>query len=218
MPRQNCTRRSLLAPALFRRLGWLGLLAGLLASAPSHAERADRYKPTQVESDRMEYDDLKQVNVFTGSVVLTRGTITIKGDRMVVSQDAEGYQRGTTTGRLASFRQKRDGLDEWLEGYGEEIEYNGKTETVRLIRKAKVRRLDGTRVIDEIEGPLIIYDGRTEQFNVEGAAAGPVASGRERVKVVIQPRLTDPGVGSQPPAGPPKPGSVLQPAPAGGSR
>ena len=166
----------------------------------------------------MEYDDLKQVNVFTGSVVLTRGTITIKGDRMVVSQDAEGYQHGTTTGKLASFRQKRDGLDEWLEGYGEEIEYNGKTETVRLIRKAKVRRLDGTRVIDEIEGPLIIYDGRTEQFNVEGAATGPAASGRERVKVVIQPRLTDPTPGTPSSPAAPKPGAVLQPAPAGSSR
>jgi lipopolysaccharide export system protein LptA len=218
MPRQNPPRRPLPAPALLRLLVAVVLLSGLAANPPARAERADRYKPTQVESDRMEYDDLKQVNVFTGSVVLTRGTITIKGDRMVVSQDAEGYQHGTTTGKLASFRQKRDGLDEWLEGYGEEIEYNGKTETVRLIRKAKVRRLDGTRVIDEIEGPLIIYDGRTEQFNVEGAAIGPAASGRERVKVVIQPRLTDPTPGAQSSPAAPKPGAVLQPSPAGGSR
>lgn len=182
-------------PVLIRRLTLTACaLSVCLAGVPARAERADRYKPTQVESDRMQYDDLKQVNVFTGSVVLTRGTITIKGDRMVVSQDPEGYQYGTTSGKPASFRQKRDGLDEWVEGYGEDIEYDGKNETVRLIRKAKVRRLDGNRVIDEIDGPLIVYDSRTEQFSVEGgSAAGPAATGRERVKVVIQPRITDPG-------------------------
>lgn len=168
-------------------------LAGLMAAGTALGERADRFKPTQVEADRMDYDDLKQVNVFTGSVVLTRGTMLIKGDRMVVSQDPEGYQYGTTTGRLASFRQKRDGVDEWIEGYGEEIHYDGKTEVVTLRRKAKVRRLEGTRVMDEIDGPVIVYDSRTEQFNVQGGqASGPVAAGGGRVKVVIQPRLTDP--------------------------
>ena len=112
-------------------------LVGLLTAVTALAERADRFKPTQVEADRMDYDDIKQVNVFTGSVVLSRGTMLLKGDRMVVSQDPEGYQYGTTTGRLASFRQKRDGVDEWIEGYGEEIHYDGKTEVVTLRRKAR---------------------------------------------------------------------------------
>ncbi len=187
-------------------------LVGLLATGTALGERADRFKPTQVEADRMDYDDVKQVNVFTGSVVLSRGTMLIRGDRMVVSQDPEGYQYGTTTGRLASFRQKRDGVDEWIEGYGEEIYYDGKTEVVTLRRKAKVRRLEGTRVMDEIDGPLIVYDSRTEQFNVQGGqASGPTASGNSRVKVVIQPRLTDP---SEPlPASGAPGGATTTPAP-----
>jgi len=162
----------------------------------------------------MDYDDLKQVNVFTGSVVLTRGTILIRGDRMVVSQDAAGYQYGTTTGRPATFRQKRDGVDEWVEGYGEEIEYDGKSEVVTLRRKAKVRRLEGTRVMDETDGPLIVYDSRTERFNVEGGqATGPAAAGGGRVKVVIQPRLTDPADAPTPPAAPPGAAPARRPAP-----
>lgn len=191
--------------------GWLLVVGAALAWTSAGAERADRFKPTQVEADRMEYNDLKQVNVFTGSVLLTRGTITIKGDRMVLSQDPEGYQHAATSGKLASFRQKREGLDEWIEGYGEEIDYNGKSEVVRLTRKAKVRRLEGTRVVDEIEGPVIVYDSRTEQFNVEGAAGsttGPAASSG-RVKVVIQPKLTEPGAGE--PARP-APGSGRSPS------
>jgi lipopolysaccharide export system protein LptA len=167
----------------------------------ARAERADRYKPTNVEADRMNYDDLKQVNVFTGAVVLTKGTITIRGDRMVLRQDPEGYQYGTTTGRLASFRQKRDGVDEWIEGQAEEIHYDGKAETVRLTGRAKVRRLEGVRPADEIEGAVIVYDSRTEQFAVDGGgqASGQAGPGG-RVKVVIQPRLGDAPAGA--PAGP----------------
>jgi len=196
-----------------------------LAAAPALGERADRYRPTNVESDKLQYDDLKQISIFTGAVVLTRGTITLKGDRLILSQDPEGYQRGTATGRLASFRQKRDGVDEWVEGYAEDIEYDGKTEKVRLTRKAKVRRLEGTRVVDEIDGAVIIYDSLTEQFEVDGRTpAGPPAPGSGRVRVVIQPRLGEPGASTTaPPSAPsstPTPGKPALPlgaaAPASG--
>ena len=186
-----------------------GLLLGMaaLTAAPALGERADRFKPTNVESDKLQYDDLKQISIFTGAVVLTRGTITLKGDRLILSQDPEGYQRGTVTGRLASFRQKRDGVDEWVEGYAEDIEYDGKSEKVRLTRKAKVRRLDGTRVVDEIDGAVIVYDSLTEQFEVDGRTpAGPPAPGAGRVRVVIQPRLGEPGATPAAPASTPASG------------
>jgi lipopolysaccharide export system protein LptA len=191
--RSGPTARPAVPRSVRRRAAWIALALALALGAPCvQAERADRYKPTNVESDRMDYDDLKQVNVFTGAVVLTKGTITIRGDRMVLRQDPEGYQHGTTTGKLASFRQKRDGVDEWIEGQAEEIQYDGKTETVRLTGRAKVRRLAGTQPADEIEGAVIVYDSRTEQFSVDGS--GRASGGR--VKVVIQPRLGDaPGAG-----------------------
>ncbi|HYF57319.1 MAG TPA: lipopolysaccharide transport periplasmic protein LptA [Burkholderiaceae bacterium] len=198
MPRRPGPSCRLVAPIVALCLATAGALV--------HAERADRFKPTNVEADRMQYDDLKQVTVFTGSVVLTKGTITIRGDRLVLEQDAEGYQHGTAIGKLASFRQKRDGgADEWVEGYGEEIYYDGRTERVRLVRRAKVKRLEGTRVVDEIDGAVIVYDGRTEQFDVEGAPGAGAAAGATpggRVRVVIQPRLGDPAAPPPPAAGP----------------
>jgi lipopolysaccharide export system protein LptA len=88
----------------------------LAAFAPAaHAERADNDKPLNIEADNMTYDDLKQVNIFTGHVVATKGTIIIKADRVDVTQDPQGYQYATGTsagGNLSYFRQKRDGLDE----------------------------------------------------------------------------------------------------------
>jgi lipopolysaccharide export system protein LptA len=200
-------------PAEFLRLAVpSALLWAVLAGTPALAERADRFKATNVEADRMDYDDLKQVNVFTGSVLLTKGTITLRADRLVLRQDPEGYQHATAEGGPASFRQKRDGLDEWVEGYGEDVRYDGRTETLRLTGKARIRRLEGTRVVDEIEGAVIVYDSRTERFSVDGGEGGPAASSG-RVKVVIQPRLdgaTAPGAGTGT-------GATLRPAPPAGA-
>ncbi|MFN5883180.1 MAG: lipopolysaccharide transport periplasmic protein LptA [Burkholderiales bacterium] len=175
---------------LLRRLASSTAILLLALMVPDvQAERADRFQPIQVESDRMQYDDIKQVNVFTGQVVLTRGTLVLRADQLVLRQDPEGYAQGTAIGQLARFRQKRDGLDEWVEGQGEEIAYDGKAETLRILRRAQVRRLDGSRLLDEIEGASILYDSRSERYTVEGGAAR-VSPDSGRVRITIQPRVT----------------------------
>ncbi|GAA4032323.1 lipopolysaccharide transport periplasmic protein LptA [Actimicrobium antarcticum] len=158
-----------------------------------HAEKADSGKPTVVDADQMAYDDVKQINTFTGAVIVTRGTLLMKAARVVVTQDAAGYQFATlyaAPGSLASFRQKRDGgPDLWIEGEAERIEYDGKTELVKLFSKAKMRRLDGTKPTDEVEGEFISYDSRSEFFSVNNTATGPDSkAGAGRIKAVIQPR------------------------------
>ncbi len=162
-----------------------------LAPSPASAEKADRDKPTQVESDRMQYDDLKQVNVFTGNVVLTKGTILLHADRLVVRQDEQGYQYATATGNLATFRQKRDGPGEqYVEGQARQIDYDGRAETFRLQQQAMLRRTAGGRVMDEVHGSEILYEARSEFFTVEGKgeAGATQENPSGRVRVVIQPR------------------------------
>ena len=79
---------------------WQILIATLLAlgSLSAHAEKADRSKPVNIEADRVSVDDKNKVHVFEGRVVLTQGTLTLRSDKLVVTQDAEGYQRGVATG------------------------------------------------------------------------------------------------------------------------
>lgn len=171
-------------------LGCLLLALGLAAPLSVLAERADRDKPVSIEADSMQYDDARQVNVFDGNVTLTKGTILIRADRLVLRQDAAGNQNGTATGNPASFRQKREGVDQFVVGTGQTLIYDGKTETVRLEQRATLKRLERERVIDELHGNLIVYDGRTEFVDVRGggaAAATPENPGG-RVRVVIQPR------------------------------
>ena len=155
-----------------------------LTCSLSHAERTDRDKPVHLESDQGNIDDSKQVSTFEGKVLLTQGTMTIHGDKLVVVQDQNGFSHGTATGHLASFRQKREGLDEYVEGYGERIEYDSLNETVDFFGQARI-----TRNQDEVRGDHITYSSKTEIFQVHSAAGQPAnASGKGRVHATLQPK------------------------------
>lgn len=158
----------------------------VLCSGPVGAENADRDKPMNVESDAMRYDDLKQTSVFTGRVVLTKGTILIRGTKIDARQDPQGHQFGLVSaepGQLAFFRQKREGLDEYIEGEGELIEYDGLADTVKFVHNAQLRRYRGATLSDEFTGGVILYNNTTDVFSIDGAApkggANP-SSGRVR--------------------------------------
>ena len=178
-------------------------LALALAGAvqPVNAERADRNKPMNVEADALKYDDLKQTSVFTGKVVVTKGTILIRGARIDVRQDAEGYQYGVVTaepGKLAFYRQKREGVDEFIEGEGETIEYDGKADRVKFIKRAEMRRIRGGTLADEVVGSLITYDNTTDVFSVDGGPTSPAIGGRVRAVLTPKPGASAAVTGSPP--------------------
>jgi len=164
-----------------------------LAGGPAHAEKADADKPTNIEANQMAYDDVKQINTFTGNVILTRGTLTLKADRMVVTQDPAGYQYATLfagSGQLATFRQKRDGGPNlWMEGQAaDRIEYDNKTEVAKFFSKARIRLLEGAKPTDEVEGEFISYDAKAEFYSVNNTVNGQSKPGGGRIRAVIQPR------------------------------
>jgi lipopolysaccharide export system protein LptA len=171
-------------------------IPSLLFAGNALAEKADADLPTNVEANQMAYDDVKQINIFTGNVVLTRGTLVMQAEKMVVSQDAAGYQYGTmyaAPGGFTTFRQKRDGgPDLWIEGRAaDRIEYDSKSEVAKFYSKARVRLLDGKKVTDEVEGEFISYDSKTEFYSVNNSATGQSKPGAGRIRAIIQPRNND---------------------------
>lgn len=173
-------------------------LFGTIAAGGAHAEKADANKPTNVEANQMAYDEVKQINTFTGNVVLVRGTLILKADKMVVRQDPAGYQYATlfaAPGGAATFRQKRDGGPNlWIEGQAaDRIEYDSKTEVAKFFVKANIKLLDGTKPTDEVEGEFIAYDSRAELYSVNNTASGESKPGAGRIKAVIQPRVRTQG-------------------------
>lgn len=157
----------------------------LLAPLVVFAERADREKPINVESDRVTVDDVKQISVFEGNVVLTQGTMMIRGDRMEVRQDKEGFKQGTVWGRRAYFRQRRDGANDLVEGWAERVEYDSRADKLQLFTRAALKRGD-----DDVSGDYISYDATTEFFQVIGGGnkAATQNNPNGRVRTVLQPK------------------------------
>jgi lipopolysaccharide export system protein LptA len=186
----------------------LAAAAALVAGTPARAEKADRNKPMNAEADALRYDDVNQTSVFTGNVVITKGTILIRGAKVDVRQDPEGYQYGVVTappGKLAYYKQKREGLDEFIEGEADVIEYDGKADKVKFIKRAELRRLRGASVADEMTGSLITYDNTSDVFTVDGGPGSPTPSpglAAGRIRAVLAPRIAASAAPAQSPQAP----------------
>jgi lipopolysaccharide export system protein LptA len=192
-----------------RRLALAAVLAlAALTVASARAEKADREKPTQVEANRMTSDEARRVSIFEGNVVLTKGTMQLSADRVVVRQDADGFQFATATGKPVRFRQKSDprGSQEgvWIEAEAARVEIDERNERVELFESASV-----TREKDVLRGSYILYDQRSEFFSVSSKKDAPGS----RVTAVIQPKKPEAAEAPAPnkpqaePVAPGKPGA-----------
>lgn len=160
------------------------LPAFLLLWAPaSFAERADHDMPINLEADKVLIDDAQQISTFTGNVRLSQGSLLIRGDKIVVMQDKNGFKHAAAYGKTAEFRQKREGLEGYVEGYGELIEYDTRAETFNIRIQARLKRDQ-----DEVRGEHIIYNAKAETFQVNGSSASSGDAPPQRVRAVLQPK------------------------------
>lgn len=196
------------------------LIAALLLTtggAAAWAEKADRGRPMTLESDQpCTVSLLKQTSVCSGNVVISQGTLQLRADRLELRETPEGYQMAVAIGsaaKPATYRQKRDGADEVVEGQAQRIDYDSRAGTLRFEGAAVVRRLRGSTVADEIQGQQIVWDSTAESFNVRGGAATATNPGG-RVRAVITPRA--PADEPAPAAAPA--GSALKASPGLGDR
>jgi lipopolysaccharide export system protein LptA len=183
----------------------------LVALAPAAlAEKADKDKPTHIEANRMSADDTRRLSIFEGNVVLTKGTIIIRADRIVVRQDPEGYQFATATGAPVRFRQKAEPKGDkegvWMDGGALRIEVDDRNEKIELFERAWVKRDE-----DEVRGDYIFVDQRSEFFSAMSSKGGPSPGSDGRVRAVIQPKNKP----EDAPGASPKPAAIpAPPAPA----
>ncbi|MFL6567443.1 MAG: lipopolysaccharide transport periplasmic protein LptA [Burkholderiales bacterium] len=162
----------------------------LLAVFPAWAEKADRDKPTQIEANRMSADDVKRMTIFEGNVILTKGTIAVRAERIVVRQDAEGFQLTSATGAPVRFKQKQDPKEgekegRWMDGEALRVELDERKQTVELFDNARVNRGG-----DEVAGAYIFVDQRSDFFQVTTGKGGKEQG---RVTATLQPNKTGGG-------------------------
>ena len=160
----------------------IALGAALAMPLAATAEKADREKEIQVLADRLAADDAKKEAIYEGNVVVTQGTMRITSARIVVREDAEGYRTYVATGAPVTFRQKRDKVEEYIDGEAQRAEFDDKADLLKLFTKARVK--SGA---NQIAGEFISYDVQKELAEAAGAPPGVQAPKDSRVKVIILP-------------------------------
>jgi lipopolysaccharide export system protein LptA len=159
------------------------IAASLAAAAPAAlAERADREKEIVVGADRLVADDANRTSTFEGSVVVTQGTMRMTAAKVTVKEDAERHKFYVASGSPVTFRQKRDKVEEYVDGMAERAEFDDRNDVLRLYNRARVKSNQ-----NEITGDFISYDMKREVAEVSGAPPGAAAPQGSRVKVIILP-------------------------------
>jgi lipopolysaccharide export system protein LptA len=162
-------------------MGFYAVLCTALLTPSAFAEKADRNKPVNLEADTVTLDDIRKVSVYQGNVILSQGTLMLRADHVQVTQNADGLDKLSATGRPVAFRQKIDGRDEFIEGFADRIEFDSVNSQLELIGQARLRR-NG----DELRGEQISYNANTEFYKVVGQAGARTPAGR--VRAVIRPK------------------------------
>jgi len=180
-------------------------------SSQALAEAADRDKPIDLEADSVKVDDAKQTSTYSGNVILTQGTLVIRADKLIVREDSEGFQHSTSLGNPTTFRQKREGKNEYMEGSAQRIEYDGRMDKVQLYTKAWVKRGE-----DIVHGDYIMYDANAEYAEVIGGGSSAATPGTPsgRVRAIIQPKNKKTPATNTAPAKPAEPATSTKPGPA----
>ena len=156
----------------------------LITVLPAWAEKADRDKPTQIEANRMSADDVKRMTIFEGNVILTKGTVAVRADKIVVRQDAEGFQLTSATGAPVHFKQKLDPKEgekegQWMDGEALRVEIDERKQTLELFDNARVNRGG-----DQVTGAYIFVDQRSDFYQVTTGKGGKEPG---RVTMTMQP-------------------------------
>lgn len=184
---------------LCNRLTLLAVLCTTLAMPTFAQEAAPAAEPdTLVLSDTLTYDDTKRESIFTGNVVMTRGTMTLHSDTLIMREDDQGFQHGTATveeGNLVYIRQEDATKFEVIEARGLRGEYDGKTEEVQVIGQAVVTRFVCGKPFDTIKGEKVVYNQKADTYHAYSGPQSSAAGGR--VRSLAQPRAKSDAAAAQ---------------------
>lgn len=166
-----------------------GCVLGLILALPAFALSTDKDQPIEVEADTAELDDIKNVSIYRGNVIVTQGSIRMTGDVMTVYQtDTDDLDHLIVEGKPATYKQLPDDSPIYDEAEALRMEYHEIRNKVILTSQAVVKQ-EGLR----FSGDRIEYD--TELSKVKAWSnpsaepadtASPTGAPRERVKIIIK--------------------------------
>lgn len=180
---------------MLTRTGTMLAVTMLTAILPAyvHAEKADRDKPLffeAEEAERLQSTKDMETRVLQGNVVITQGTLHITAHKLILKQDQAGARFGEAWGsatKQATFKQKREGKEDFVEAFADRVEYDEKSGIVQLFSKVHIKTGQ-----DEFTSEYIRYNLNNDEFKLDGSMpgskAGSATDAPKRVKGVIYPQ------------------------------
>lgn len=150
-----------------------GLLLAVLPTAPSAQGAADLAVHISADSARM--DERRGIGTYSGNVVVTRGNLTFRADRIVIHAPERRPVRMEAEGNPV--RAESPDLDNQPRvATAQRMEYTFDDEVLLLLTDARVQT-----VTEDARGDRITYDLVKDIISIEGTQT-------ERVRITIQPR------------------------------
>lgn len=152
----------------------------LLAVTPlAHALKTDRNQPMDVVADRVDVDDVKGTSTFRGKVHVTRGSMHIKGEVVVIHRDNNNEVKTiVATGKRATYQQRPDNKPTDVIARALTINYDARKEIVTLTRQGEIKQNK-----DIFRGDKLVYHAKTDKVKATGGSS----PSNGRVHMTLQP-------------------------------
>ena len=128
------------------------LLCCLLGSLAAFPLSTDKDQPIEVKADEAELDDVNDVSIYRGNVIVRQGSIHMTGDVMTVhSKGGDELEKIIIEGNPATYKQLPDNSSVHDQAKALRMEYHEKKNLVILIRDAWVKQDTSTLFGERIE-------------------------------------------------------------------
>lgn len=137
---------------------------------------SDRQQPIYIDADRVELDEAKGLNTYTGAVVVVQGTMQINSDTLVIHTEKRKPIRYVASGRPARYKQQPKPNEGDVVATSREMEYVISEKKLYLRGDAHI-----TRQGDVFQGDQLVYDTVRDLVTGSGGNGG-------RIRMIIQPQ------------------------------
>ena len=177
---------------LINKLLFATLIASVISSTSVYAELIENKKinpePIDIKSNYLLLDEKKGISIYKGNVLLIKGTLIIKADKITLYSDGEKLTKALIIGSPADVRHKPEN-EEKVHSQARKIEYFVEKEQLILNGQAFVDQGDR-----HFSGESIEYDTRQRIITASGqkdAVSTKNNPPKRRVHVIIGPEPKD---------------------------
>ncbi len=163
-----------LYPISIARYACAALLCASMLAGSAHARESDFTQPIDIDADRIEFDEKSGVQVWSGNVVLSQGTMRINAERIAITLVNKQLSRIEGSGAPIKFQQENE-AGELVTGQADAIDYDAVGKSLVLKGSATLQQ-PGQRLKSE----RIVFDSTKQKISAEGGDKG-------RVSIRIQP-------------------------------